>query len=103
MIGTMTLQSMVLPYTTQNQKGAETWINYLYDRANYAKLVASVQYVPVLSDMTDELAKVDAAAAKNPLINPPPETLKMLKSWKAPLSDEQTQEFNNLYATVTGG
>jgi spermidine/putrescine transport system substrate-binding protein len=95
------VDTMVIPYTTQNQKAAEAWINYIYDRANYAKLVAFVQYVPVLSDMTDELAKVDPAAAKNPLINPSKETLAKAKGW-APLTDEQTQEFNTMYAAVTG-
>ncbi|AHC25729.1 MULTISPECIES: polyamine ABC transporter substrate-binding protein [Mycobacteriaceae] len=96
------IDTMVVPYTTQNQKGAEAWINYVYDRANYAKLVAFTQFVPALSDMTDELAKVDPAAAKNPLINPSPEVQANLKSWAA-LTDEQTQEFNTLYAAVTGG
>ena len=33
------LDTMVIPYTTQNQTAAEEWINYVYDRANYAKLV----------------------------------------------------------------
>jgi spermidine/putrescine transport system substrate-binding protein len=96
------IDTMVVPYTTQNQKGAEQWIDYVYDRANYAKLVAFVQYVPVLSDMTDELNKIDPAVASNPLINPPAELSSNLKSWAA-LSDEQTQEFNTLYAAVTGG
>ena len=97
------IDTMVIPYTTQNQKAAEAWINYVYDRANYAKLVAFVQYVPVLSDMTDELNKVDPKVASNPLINPPAEMQAKLKSWKAPLTDEQTQEFNTTYAAVTGG
>jgi spermidine/putrescine transport system substrate-binding protein len=96
------IDTMVIPYTTQNQKGAEAFIDYVYDRANYAKLVAFTQFVPVLSDMTDELAKVDEASAKNPLINPSPEVQANLKSWAA-LTDEQTQEFNTLYAAVTGG
>ena len=96
------IDTMVIPYTTQNQKGAEAWIDYVYDRANYAKLVAFTQFVPALSDMTDELAKIDPAAAKNPLINPSPEVQANLKSWAA-LTDEQTQEFNTLYAAVTGG
>lgn len=96
------VDTMVLPYTTQNQKAGEEWINYIYDRANYAKLVSFVQYVPVLSDMTDELAKIDPEAAANPLINPSPETLENVKSWAA-LTDEQTQEFNTAYAAVTGG
>ena len=58
------VDTMVIPYTTKNQSAAEAWINYIYDRANYAKLVAFVQYVPVLSDMTEELEKIDPAAAK---------------------------------------
>jgi spermidine/putrescine transport system substrate-binding protein len=96
------IDTMVIPYTTQNQAAAEAWIDYVYDRANYAKLVAFVQYVPVLSDMTDELNKLDPALAKNELINPPSKLTDNLKSW-APLTDEQTQEFNTLYAAVTGG
>ena len=100
--GTTFVDTMVIPYTTQNQKAAEAWINYVYDRANYAKLVAYVQYVPVLSDMTEELEKIDPAAASNPLINPTPEVLANSKGWAA-LTDEQTQEFNTAYAAVTGG
>ena len=69
---------------------------------NYAKLVAFTQFVPVLSDMTAELEKVDPAAASNPLINPPKEILDKSKGW-APLTDEQTLEYNTLYAAVTGG
>jgi spermidine/putrescine transport system substrate-binding protein len=96
------IDTMVIPYTTQNQKGAEAWINYVYDRPNYAKLVAFTQYVPVLTDMADELNKINPQLSKNPLINPPAETLAKLKSWAA-LTDEQTQEFNAMYAAVTGG
>ncbi|MEZ0355564.1 twin-arginine translocation pathway signal protein [Mycobacterium sp. ENV421] len=99
--GTTFVDTMVIPYTTQNQKAAEAWINYVYDRANYAKLIAHTQYVPVLSDMTDELNKIDPGLAANPLINPPKETLDKLKTWAA-LTDQQTQEFNTAYAAVTG-
>ncbi|BBX16238.1 twin-arginine translocation pathway signal protein [Mycolicibacterium duvalii] len=100
--GTTFLDTMVIPYTTQNQRAAEAWIDYIYDRANYAKLVAYTQFVPVLSDMTEELRKVDPAAADNPLINPPTDVLDRSKSWAA-LTDEQTQEYNTAYAAVTGG
>src|SRR5690242_16453701 len=90
--GTLTLQSMVLPYTTKNQKAAEAWIDYVYDRPNYAKLVAYTRYIPVLSDMTDALNKVDPTSASNPLINPPQDVLDRVKQWP-PLTDEQTKEF----------
>ncbi|MCW2690944.1 MAG: extracellular solute-binding protein family 1 [Mycobacterium sp.] len=100
--GTTFVDNMAIPYTTQNQKAAEAWINYVYDRPTYAKLVAHTQYVPVLSDMTDELNKIDPKLASDPLINPPKSTLDNLKSWPA-LTDEQTQQFNTAYAAVTGG
>jgi len=96
------VDTMVIPYTTQNQKAAEAWIDYVYDRANYAKLVSFVQYIPVLSDMTEELEKIDPESANNPLINPPQSVLDKAKGWAA-LTDEQTQEFNTAYAAVTGG
>jgi spermidine/putrescine transport system substrate-binding protein len=100
--GTWFIDTMVIPYTTQNQAAAEAWIDYVYDRANYAKLIAFTQFVPVLSEMTDELTKVDPGVASNPLINPPESTVNNLKSWAA-LTDEQTQEYNTMYAAVTGG
>ncbi|WP_328356142.1 spermidine/putrescine ABC transporter substrate-binding protein [Mycobacterium sp. NBC_00419] len=100
--GTTFVDTQVIPYTTQNQKAAEEWINYVYDRANYAKLVAHTQYIPVLTDMTDELNKIDPALGSNPLINPPKETLDNLKTWAA-LTDEQISEFNKAYTAVTGG
>ena len=53
-------------------------------------------------DSAAELDKIDPKLGANPLINPPKETLDKLKAW-APLSVEQTQEFNKAYATVTGG
>ena len=51
--------------------------------------------------MTDELNKIDPKLATDPLINPPKSTLDNLKSWP-PLTDEQIQQFNKAYATVTG-
>ena len=96
------IDTQTIPYTTQNQHAAEAWIDYVYDRANYAKLVAFTQYVPVLSDMTDELNKIDPKLAANPLINPPQAYIDKLHTWAA-LTDEQTQQFNTSYAAVTGG
>jgi spermidine/putrescine transport system substrate-binding protein len=99
--GTWFTDTQVIPYTTQNQHAAEAWINYVYDKANYAKLIAFTKYVPVLADMTDELNKIDPALSSNKLINPPEEYTSKLKTWAA-LTDKQTQEFNTAYASVTG-
>ena len=100
--GTTFIDTIVIPYTTQHQDWAETWINYVYDRQNYAKLIAHTNYVPVLSNMVDDLNKIDPKLAANPLINPPQSVLDNVKSWPA-LSDQQTEEFNKMYAAVTGG
>lgn len=99
--GTTFVDTMVIPYTTQNQRAAEAWINYIYDRPNYAQLIAFTQFVPVLSDMTEQLNKIDPGVANNPLINPPQDVLDRSKGW-APLTDEQAQEYNAMYAAVTG-
>ncbi len=99
--GTTFVDTMVIPNTTQHQDWAEKWINYIYDRPNYAQLVSFVQYIPVLSGMTEELEKIDPDSAKNPLINPPTEMLAQAKGWPA-LTDEQLQKFNTAYAAVTG-
>jgi spermidine/putrescine transport system substrate-binding protein len=98
---TLGVQCMVIPYTAQNQKAAEAWIDYVYDRENYARLVAYTRYIPVLSDMTDALNRIDPTAASNPLINPPNEILDRVKQWPS-LSDEQVKEFNTAYVAVTG-
>lgn len=100
--GTDFLDTMVIPYTTQNQKAAEAWIDFVYDRANYAKLIAFTQFVPVLSDMTADLDQIDPNLGRNELINPPQSTLDRIKAW-APLEDEQKQEYASMYAEVTGG
>jgi spermidine/putrescine transport system substrate-binding protein len=99
--GTTFVDSMVIPTTTRNKAGAEEWMDFVYDRANYAALVAYIQYVPVLSDMTEDLEAVDPEVASNPLVNPPQETLDKLSIWPA-LTDEQDAEFTTIYAEVTG-
>jgi spermidine/putrescine transport system substrate-binding protein len=92
---------MVIPVTTRNKAGAEEWINFVYDKANYAELIAFVQYVPVLGDITAELSAIDPEVAANPLVNPPQEVLDKLKIWPA-LSDEDDAEYATIYAEVTG-
>jgi len=94
--------NMVIPYTTKNQRAAEEWMNWIYDRDNYAALLAQVQYIPVLSDMADALQKVDPTVASNPLINPPQSTIDKLVAWKT-LTDAQEQEYAKLMTDVTGG
>jgi spermidine/putrescine transport system substrate-binding protein len=51
--------------------------------------------------MTDELNKIDPKLGANPLINVSDADKAKLHAWAA-LTDEQTQQFNTAYASVTG-
>lgn len=73
------IDRQTIPYTTQNQHAAEAWIDYVYDRANYAKLVAFTLSVPVVSDKTDELNKINPKFAANPLIDTPKDYVDRLR------------------------
>lgn len=99
---TQFIDTMVIPYTTRNQVGAEAWMNFVYDKANYAKLIEEIQYIPVLADMTAALEELDPELAANPLVNPPQETLDLLHSW-ASLTEEQEIEYAEIYTQITGG
>jgi spermidine/putrescine transport system substrate-binding protein len=94
--------NMVMPTTTRNKAGAEEWMNFIYDRVNYAPLTAFVQYFPVVSDITKELEEIDPTVAENPLINPPQSTLDNLVIW-ATLTDEQDVAYAAIYSAVTSG
>ncbi len=100
--GTQFVDTMIVPYTTENQAGAEEWMNFVYDRANYAQLIEYVQYIPVLSDMTDELDKINPDTASNPLVNPPQDVLDRVESW-AILPEDEEAEMISIYNEVTGG
>ncbi|MEZ5383581.1 MAG: spermidine/putrescine ABC transporter substrate-binding protein [Microthrixaceae bacterium] len=100
--GTQFVDTMVVPSTTQNQKGAEAWMNFVYDKDNYAMLTDFVQYIPVLADMDEALDKVNPDLATNPLVNPPQEVLDRVEAW-GPLPEEDEAEMVSIYAKVTGG
>ncbi len=100
--GTMFIDTMVAPITTENLDGAEAWMNFVYDKDNYAMLTDYVQYIPVLSDMDDALAKVNPELVDNPLVNPSQEVLDRVQAWP-PLKEEDEAAMVKTYAKVTGG
>ena len=72
---------MVIPDTTHNQVAAESWMNWIYDRAHYASLIAAVRATVVLSDMNAELARLSPTLAADPLVNPPADVWARLAMW----------------------
>jgi spermidine/putrescine transport system substrate-binding protein len=98
---TLFAQDMVVPRSGRNQVAAESWMNWIYERANYAALIAQVRATSVLSGIEDDLDRIDPTVAADPLVNPAPATMASLAVW-APLDAQQEQRYTTLYAEVTG-
>ena len=60
---------------------ASVFMNFVYDPVIQAKIEAYINYVCPVSGTRQVLAKTEPAQAKNPLIFPPPSTLKKLHLW----------------------
>ncbi len=98
---TLFARDMVVPDTSQNKVAAESWMNWIYDRANYAQLILSVKATVVLGDMTAALAAVSPTLAADPLVNPPAAIWSRLAVW-AGLDARTEQRYETIYRQVTG-
>ncbi len=98
---TLFARDMVVPDTSHNRVAAESWMNWIYDRANYAHLIASVKATVVLSDMTSALAQLSPTLAADPLVNPPAATWSRLAVWVG-LDSRTEQRYNAVFRQVTG-
>jgi spermidine/putrescine transport system substrate-binding protein len=78
---TVSTRDMVIPDTTDNQVAAEAWMQWIYDPANYAAMIAQVGATAVLADLHDDLARVGGPAAVDPLVDPPESVWAQLSSW----------------------
>ena len=97
---TLFARDMVVPDTSRNQVAAESWMNWIYDRRNYAEMITQVRATAVLRDLDDELTEVDPVVAADPLVNPPQSTWDRLSVW-APLDATTEARYSALYAAVT--
>jgi spermidine/putrescine transport system substrate-binding protein len=97
---TLFARNMVVPDTSRNQVAAESWMNWIYDRANYAAMIGQVRATAVLSGIGDDLARISPRLAADPIVNPPPRTWARLAVW-APLDATTEQQYATLYGSVT--
>ena len=97
---TLFARNMVVPDTSRNQVAAESFMNWSYDRPNYAAMIAQVRATAVLSDLDDDLARIHPALAADPIVNPPPAVWRRLAMW-APLDATTEARYAALYASVT--
>jgi len=97
---TLFARNMVVPDTSRNQVAAESWMNWIYDRPDYAAMIAQVRATAVLRDLDDDLARIHPSLAADPLVNPPQSTWDRLAIW-APLDATTEARYAALYAAVT--
>lgn len=93
--------NMLIPKTSDRQTEAMAWVNYVYDPAHSAQIVAGAPYVSAVKGADAELAKIAPDLAKSPLVNPPQEWRSRLHVFRA-LSDEEETEFNRIFQDAIG-
>ena len=96
--------AMVIPGGAANGVAAATWMNYVYDPANAARITAEVQYVSPVVGVQEELVKMggDAAAlADSDLLFPDDATKARFKSF-ADIPDDVDARITARFTTITG-
>jgi spermidine/putrescine transport system substrate-binding protein len=93
--------NMVIPKGAANKYTAELMMNFVYQPKIAAQIANYVYYVSPVKGAADELAKLDANAAKNPLLFPPDDIVAKQKNFQF-LSDELENSMNTLYSDLSG-
>jgi spermidine/putrescine transport system substrate-binding protein len=92
---------MLIPKTSDNLDGAHAWLDWCYDPAHSAQIVAGAPYISAVEGAGEELAKIAPDLARSPLVNPPAELRARLHVFKA-LADAEDQEFNRIFQDAIG-
>jgi spermidine/putrescine transport system substrate-binding protein len=88
--GMLWTDNMVIPKGSPNGAQAARWIDFYYEPANAATIEAYVNYVCPVAGAKDEMLKLDAEIANNPLIFPPDDWVARLHQFRATTADEET-------------
>lgn len=94
--------NMIIPNLATHQVNAEAWIDYYYEPAVAAKLAAWVNYICPVQGAQEEMEKIDPSLAENKLIFPDDEMLATTFDFM-PLDEQQSQQYEGEWASVTGG
>ena len=84
--------TMVIPKRAPNGDAAATWMNFVYDPANAARITSAVKYISPVIGVADELRKLGGDAAKladNPIVFPDALTRRRLYTWNGPTAGEE--------------
>jgi spermidine/putrescine transport system substrate-binding protein len=93
--------NMLIPKTSDRQDAAHAWLNWCYDPAHSAQIVAGAPYLSAVRGAGDALAKIAPELAQSPLVNPPDALRARLSVFRA-LSDSEDQEFNRAFQDAIG-
>ena len=93
--------TMVIPKGSQNIDAAAQWMNFVYDPVQAAQITAWVGYVSPVDGVREEVEKLDADLANDPLVFPDEATLANTKGF-APLSEEVEAEYDAAFSAITG-
>jgi len=93
--------NMLIPKSSDRPDLAAEWMNYVYDPAHSAQIVAGAPYLSPVKGVGAELEKVAPDLAKSPLVNPPDALRARLHVFKW-LDDAEDQEFNRLFQDAIG-
>jgi spermidine/putrescine transport system substrate-binding protein len=93
--------NMMIPKTTDRMDEAMAWINYCYDPAHSAQIVAAAPYISAVKGAGEALAKIAPELAKSPLVNPPDDLRARLHVFRALTADED-QDFNRIFQDAIG-
>ncbi|MFH8570708.1 spermidine/putrescine ABC transporter substrate-binding protein [Streptomyces sp. NPDC017993] len=93
--------NFMVPNKARHKQNAERLIDYFYEPKVAARVAAYINYVCPVDGVREELAKIDKAAADNPLILPDEEMAARSHSFRA-LSAKESKEFAQKFSDLTG-
>ncbi|MFJ8946786.1 spermidine/putrescine ABC transporter substrate-binding protein [Streptomyces sp. NPDC102395] len=93
--------NMLIPNKARHKANAERLMDYYYEPQPAAQLAAYINYVCPVDGVQPELAKIDPAAAKNPLIIPDKAMQAQSHSFRSLSATEETA-YEAQFAKLTG-
>jgi spermidine/putrescine transport system substrate-binding protein len=93
--------NMIIPKGAPNVYTAELMMNFCYDPKIAAQIENYVYYVSPVKGTAEEIKKLDASAATNPLLFPPEAEVAKQHNWQF-LADDVAAKLDELYADLAG-
>ncbi len=99
--GTIWIDNLVVPTTTDKLDEAQQLIDYYYDPAVAAAVAAYVQYVCPVDGARAEIEKIDPALVDNELLFPSDETMQKTSIFR-PLTADEDARYSAMFLEATG-